>query len=189
MGRFEEGGPKIEERRYRKVVYCFCRVRFRCITRSRGVADRRRTRSHVPMTHQVGSEPCPRLSSLVGWRGKGLRSAKRKTRARRRTEVTSTASRGAARQRRWTFNSSPQTSLAHESRSGTTRLKTSLPGAESFVSTQKYPSLSNWYVIPGAAFARLASTNPLTVSSDPGLRCFVNPSPSVAGLGTLKRRS
>jgi hypothetical protein len=48
--------------------------------------------------------------------------------------------------------------LAHMSLSVTVRLNTGLPGAESRVSTQKYPSLSNWQENPGAASARLGST-------------------------------
>ena len=40
----------------------------------------------------------------------------------------------------------------------TVRLKTSFSGVESRLSTQKYPSRSNWYRLPGAAAFRLGST-------------------------------
>src|SRR5208283_4568669 len=61
--------------------------------------------------------------------------------------------------------------FAHSSLRVTVRLKTSFSGVESSESTQKYPILSNWCLLPGAAFFSPGSTrHEESTSSDFGFK-------------------
>src|SRR5262249_40598040 len=81
--------------------------------------------------------------------------------------------------------------FAQVSRSVTTRLKTGFPGAES-LSTQKYPSRSNWNLSPTAAFFKPGSSlAPFNTTSDSGFRFarYVCPSGTSSTSGFVNRWS
>ena len=61
------------------------------------------------------------------------------------------------------------------------RLYTGLSGVESLLSTQKYPSRSNWNRAPGSASARPGSSLPATISSESAFRCSRHVFPSRLG--------